>query len=63
MAEIGDFQGLCAEYKEDLDKKDKEIERLHEIIKCKNVLLVAYRLGTRKGVEKALDRLEALKDG
>ena len=28
MAEIGDFQGLCAEYKEDLDKKDKEIERL-----------------------------------
>ena len=43
------------------EKLDKEIERLHEIIKCKNVLLVAYRLGTRKGVEKALDRLEALK--
>jgi len=27
MAGIGDFQGLCAEYKEDLDKKDKEIEQ------------------------------------
>ena len=40
---------------------EKEIERLKEIIKCKDVLLVAYRLGTRKGVEKALDRLQALK--
>ncbi len=39
----------------------EEIERLKEIIKCKDVLLVAYRLGTRKGVEKALDRLQALK--
>jgi len=44
-------------------ERNKEIERLKEIIKCKDVLLVAYRLGTRKGVEKALDRLQALKDG
>ncbi len=62
MAGIGDFQGLCAEYKEDLDKKDKEIERLKEIIKCKDVLLIAYRLGTRRGVEKALDRLQVLEE-
>ena len=62
MAGIGDFQGLCTEYKEDLDKKDKEIERLKEIIKCKDVLLIAYRLGTRRGVEKALDRLQVLEE-
>ena len=58
---IRDYQGLCAEYEEDIEEKNKELKRLKEIIKCKNVLLVAYRLGTRKGVEKALDRLEALK--
>ena len=43
-------------------EQDKEIKRLKEIIKCKDVLLVAYRLGTRKGVEKALDRLQALEE-
>ena len=48
--------------KKALEKRNIEIERLHEIIKCKDVLLVAYRLGTRKGVEKALDRLEVLKE-
>ena len=55
-------RGTINRQKQALEKRDTEIERLHEIIKCKNVLLVAYRLGTRKGVEKALDRLEALKD-
>ncbi len=44
----------------EIDQKDEEIERLREIIKCKDVLLIAYRLGTRRGVEKALDRLEIL---
>ena len=56
-------RGTINRQKEALKMRDIEIDRLHEIIKCKNVLLVAYRLGTRKGVEKALDRLEALKDG
>ncbi|KKL67141.1 hypothetical protein LCGC14_2137930 [marine sediment metagenome] len=54
-------RGIINRQKEALKMRDTEIDRLHEIIKCKNVLLVAYRLGTRKGVEKALDRLEALK--
>ena len=43
--------------------RDEEIKKLREIIECKNVLLIAYRLGTNKGVGKALDRLRVLKDG
>ena len=34
-----------------------EIERLKEVIHCKDVLLTAYRLGTNRGVDKALSRL------
>ena len=55
-------KGTINRQKEALEKRDIEIERLNEIIKCKDVLLVAYRLGTNRGVEKALDRLEALKE-
>ncbi len=44
----------------DIDWLIDEIERLREIIKCKDVLLIAYRLGTNRGVGKALDRLHAL---
>ncbi len=46
----------------DIDWLIDEIERLREIIKCKDVLLIAYRLGTNRGVEKALDRLQVLEE-
>ena len=49
-------------YTELEEKQMKEIERLREIIKCKDVLLIAYRLGTNRGVEKALDRLQVLEE-
>lgn len=49
-------------YRKGYKSRDEEITRLMEIIECKNILLIAYRLGTSRGVEKALDRLEALKD-
>ena len=45
------------------ESREEEIKRLREIIECKNVLLVAYRLGSITGVGKALDKLRALKDG
>ena len=28
MGQVGDYQGLCAEYEEDIEEKNKEIERL-----------------------------------
>ena len=45
------------------EESRKEIERLHEIIECKDILLIAYRLGTNRGVGKALDKLRALEEG
>jgi len=47
----------------EIESQKTEIKRLKEIIKCKDILLIAYRLGTRRGVEKALDRLKILEDG
>ena len=32
MAQIGDYQGLCAEYEEDIAGQKKEIEQLKEML-------------------------------
>lgn len=37
-----------------------EIERLQEIVDCKDVLLVAYRVGRLYGLGKTLDKLAKL---
>ena len=37
-----------------------ECKRLKEIIECKDILLVAYRLSTTRGIGRALDRLRIL---
>jgi len=50
-------------WQEDIADLVTENKKLREIIECKNTLLYAYRTGSRKGVEKALDKLQALKDG
>ena len=57
MAGIGDFQGLCAEYKEDLDKKDKEIEQYKHTLEhhVKEIKLLTAE------IDKKDERLEQLR--
>ena len=53
---------LMKSWGKEVDTWRAENKKLREIIECKNILLVAYRLGTNRGVGKALDRLQALKE-
>ena len=61
MAQIGDYQGLCAEYEEDIEEKNKEIEQLkkdlkvygrHIVGECK--LLIHSKYGCTCGLYQAL---------
>lgn len=53
-------RSACYEQREAAEQQVKE---LHELLEAKNRLLVCYRVGTRRGIDKILDdisRLEAL---
>ena len=67
IRELQAFKKIYYPLLESENKKAEQLEahikRLREIIECKNILLFAYRTDSGKGVIKALDRLQALKDG
>ncbi len=65
MAGIGDYQGLCVEYEEDIKKLHKEIERLNAMVtflRKDNKKLMDVKLSFMDFLKKVDELHQALKE-